>query len=106
MKRGFRLWIQFSPIILGCLAVFVLYQWCFVVRELGYPVDFYEPLASARDRAHLGRLGIEIFLPLVLATYLSQRLLLSRRVRLLYLCVIGLASTVLVLYWTTRFRNW
>ena len=88
------------------MAGVVLYQWCFVVHELGYPVDFYTPLAEARDRAQLGRIGIEILLPLALATYLLKRSFMTRRVRLLYLCAIGLAGTVLVLYWTTRFRNW
>ena len=106
MTRGFKIWIWLSLLLLWCLAALVLYQWFFVVQQVGYPVDFYPPLAGARDRAQLGRIGIEILLPLVLATYLLKRSLLSRSVRLLHLCAIGLAATVLVLYWTTRFRNW
>jgi hypothetical protein len=106
MTRALTIWIWLSLILLWFLAAFVLYQWLFVVRELGYPVDFYPPLADARDRAQFGRIGIEILLPLALATYLVKVSQMSRPVRRLYFSAIGFAGTVLVLYWSTRFRNW
>jgi hypothetical protein len=100
------LWVWLSLVLLLCLAGCVLYQWFFVIQQSAYQIDYFAPLSAARQRAHLARLGIGILLPLALVTYFRKPSAMSLSVRVLYLGAVGLAAAVLVIYWTTKFRNW
>ena len=106
MTRRQTLWIWLSPVLLLSLAGYVLHEWFYLIRASGYTIDYPAPYNAAIQRAHFARLGLAILLPLAIASYFRKPSLMSRWVRWPYLCAIGLAGAVLVIFWTTQFRYW
>ena len=106
MTRAMTWWVWASLLLLFGLAGCVLYQWFFVIQQSAYPIDYFAPISAARHRAHIARLGIGILLPLAVVTYFRKPRRMPWSVRVAYLGAVGLAAAVLVVYWTTSFRNW
>ena len=104
--RPLTFWIWLSLILLLSLAGYVLHEWFYLIRASAYTIDSPAPYSAAIQRAHFARLGLAVILPLAIASYSGKPSPVPRRVRWPYLCAIGFAAAVLVIFWTTRFRYW
>jgi len=106
MMRPFTFWIWLSLGLLFSLAGYVLHEWLYLIQASGYMTDYPAPHNAAIQRAHFARLGLAILLPPAIASYFRKPSPMSLWVRWPYLCAIGLAVAVFVIFWTTKFRYW
>jgi len=104
--RPLTVWVWLSLILLFSLAGYVLHEWFYLIRASAYTIDYPAPVNAAVQRAHFARLGLAVILPLAIASYSRKPSPVPWRVRWPYLCAIGFAGAVLVIFWTTKFRTW